>query len=153
MKKTLAIITTLLLVISLFSNVALAEAAQAKVTLDNEENITYSSSFNTVTLTGKIIDNTTSALINTNNTIKIVKDVNNNGVLDTDEIDSNIVNTVEANGGQYSVVITPNDIGRFFIYGALIIVHCFIHCECLSRVVCGMPSCIFLHSWLVARHC
>ncbi|QOR34065.1 hypothetical protein IMX26_11240 [Clostridium sp. 'deep sea'] len=118
MKRTLVVITTLILIVGLFSNVALAEASQAEVVLAGGSNISLNSELTTTTLNGYIMSVETSAIIDSNNKINIVKDKNNNGLLDTDEMNAeDVLYSIDATGGQFSIVITPSVSGRFFVYG------------------------------------
>lgn len=89
-----------------------------KISLDSSNIIHYTGdSFNTASVYGKIVDKVSSKKANVNNVIKIVKDINKNGLLDTEEINNNVILASAANNGEFEFNIETNQVEQYIAYG------------------------------------
>lgn len=121
MKRSLAIIAVLALVVSMFSGVVFADSIACKIQLD-QESINYSEDFATAKITGRILDASSNALRKFDNTIKVYEDTNQNGVLDADEHnddDEDLLYSVDASNGRFELIIltSKHDVANMFVVG------------------------------------
>jgi copper amine oxidase-like protein len=95
-----------------------------KVVLDNHDNIDYTSSFGTHTITGKIL-NSDGALVKVNADVQIVYDdsTENDGLLSATEKaydasdDGHFVDVKAAKDGVFSITVNTNNLGQFLVFG------------------------------------
>ncbi|QOR34118.1 hypothetical protein IMX26_11520 [Clostridium sp. 'deep sea'] len=118
MKRSLAMIAILAMIVSLFSGVVFADTTvDCKIDLD-QDSVNYSKSFATAKITGRILNSATNALWKTDSTIKVYIDANNNGTLEDDEKEvADVLYSVTASNGTFEITIdtSAHDVANMFV--------------------------------------
>ena len=122
MKRFLATLSIMAMIVSMFSGVVLADAPtiQVNVELDNDM-VTYVDGFNQATITGRIVDSETGAVRDVDTTLWVVRDGDGDGVYDSTNGDFNVTDDVlgtTVTGGMFTLTfLTDLGIGTYFVIG------------------------------------
>ena len=123
MKRFLATLSVMAMIVSMFSGVVLAAPGDVAVSVEVDNDVvTYAGGFNPAYVTGRIVDSETGAVRGVDTTLLVVRDGDGDGVYDSDDGDFDVTDDVlgaTVTDGVFTLSFTTADlgVGTYFVIG------------------------------------